>query len=257
MIGRAFEDMYGKDPEEIGDVTLEVNGLARAGVFEDVSFSVRSGEVLGFFGLVGAGRSEIMRAVFGADSYDRGEVRIAGEKLRGKNTAAAIRKGLAFATEDRKKEGLMLKLPLYLNITLLKLKDLSFAGVLNRKAQRRAARQYIETLRVKTPSVKQLAVNLSGGNQQKVVLAKWLMAAPRVIILDEPTRGIDVGSKAEIYRLINQLARDGMAIIVVSSEIEELMGLSDSIVTVAAGKITSRFSMSEHPSREQILTATI
>jgi ABC-type sugar transport system ATPase subunit len=257
MIGRKLEDMYHREPADTGDVSIEVKNLSRKGVFEDVSFRVRAGEIVGFFGLVGAGRSEIMRAVFGADPYDSGEVLISGKRIRRKDTSDSIRKGLALATEDRKKEGLMLKLPILTNITLLRLKYLSRCGIIDRRSQRRAAQQYVDEISIKTSSLRQLAVNLSGGNQQKVVLAKWLMTSPRALILDEPTRGIDVGSKAEIYRLVNRLAKEGVAIVVVSSEIEEVMGMSDSIVTVASGRITAKFSAADRPTREQILAAAI
>ena len=257
MIGRVLENMYFKQKAEIGKKIFEVSNLTSKGIFEDISFSVREGEIIGIFGLVGAGRSEIMKAIFGIDKYDSGEVKINDIKLRKRNTNFSIKKGIAFATEDRKKEGLMLKLSVITNMTILKLRELTVAGVIKTKAQKDVTKKYIEQLQVKTPSLKQLTVNLSGGNQQKVVLAKWLMMDPKVLIIDEPTRGIDVGSKFEIYKLLSELALKGVAIIVVSSEIEEVMGLSDNIYAVAEGRITSHFSMSENPTREEILRAAI
>jgi ribose transport system ATP-binding protein len=257
MIGRTLENMYGKQKAAHGDVVFDVRNLSRKGIFEDISFEVRAGEILGFFGLIGSGRSEIMRSAFGVDAFDSGEVYLLDKRLRRKNPAAAIRQGLAFATEDRKKEGLMLWLSILINMTLMKLRDLSFAGVVNTEKQYRTAREYIESIGIKTPSEKLLTVKLSGGNQQKVVLAKWLMMNPRVLIVDEPTRGIDVGSKAAIYRLINSLAGKGVAIILVSSEIEEVMGLSDSIVVIAGGKKRAHFTMNEALTREEILSAAI
>jgi ABC-type sugar transport system ATPase subunit len=198
-----------------------------------------------------------MRAVFGVDAYNKGTVLLHGKPLRKKSTAASIRGGLAFAAEDRKNEGLMLKLSVMLNMTLVKLKAISVAGVVNRKAQRKITSEYIADVHIKTPSEKQLALNLSGGNQQKVVLAKWLMTDPKVLIVDEPTRGIDVGSKAEIYQLINALANRGMAVILVSSEIEEVMGLSDNIITIREGKKTAQFRVDGSLKREDVLSACI
>jgi ribose transport system ATP-binding protein len=257
MIGRTLENMYGKQPAVHGDVVFDVRNLSRKGIFEDISFTVRSGEILGFFGLIGSGRSEIMRAAFGVDPYDSGEVCILDKRLHRKSPTAAIRQGLAFVTEDRKKEGLMLWLSILTNMSLLKLNALSFMGIINRKKQHGIVRDYIKQVGIKTPSEKYLAGNLSGGNQQKVVLAKWLMMNPKVLIVDEPTRGIDVGSKAAIYRLINSLAREGVAVILISSEIEEVMGLSDNIVIIANGKKKAHFTMNRSLTREEILSAAI
>jgi ABC-type sugar transport system ATPase subunit len=257
MIGRTLENMYGKQKAAHGDVVFDVCNLSRKGVFENISFKVRSGEILGFFGLIGSGRSEIMRSVFGVDSFDSGEVYLMGKRLRRKNPAAAIRQGLAMASEDRKKEGLMIRLSILINMTLVSLKKLSFAGIVNMKKQTKLALEYIDNIGIKTQSEKLLVVKLSGGNQQKVVLAKWLMTNPRVLIMDEPTRGIDIGSKAAIYRLINSLAEKGVAIILVSSEIEEVMGLSDSIVVISEGKKKACFVMNEALTREEILSAAI
>ncbi len=241
MLGRSLETMYNKQKVDIGEPVLQVEGLTRQGVFEDISFDVRAGEVVGFFGLVGAGRSEIMRAIFGVDKSDSGTITVSGKTLTRGNPAAAIEAGIGFCTEDRKQEGLMLRLSILLNMTLVKLPELSRHGVIDRKAQRTEADKYVDSIRIKTPSVRQLVGNLSGGNQQKVVVAKWLMMNPKVLIVDEPTRGIDVGSKAEIYGLLNELAKSGVAIIVVSSEIEEIMGICDRVITICEGKKTADF----------------
>ena len=257
MIGRPLQNLYLKEPAEITDTMLEVKNLTRKGVFEDISFSVRKGEVLGFFGLVGAGRSEIMRAVFGVDKYNAGEVILDGKKLRGGDPAAAISAGIGFCTEDRKKEGLALKLSILLNMTLVRLKQLSTAGVINRSKQKAAADEYMESISIKAPSVNQLVGNLSGGNQQKVVVAKWLMMGPKVLIVDEPTRGIDVGSKSEIYGLLSDLAKQGMAIIVVSSEIEEIMGVCDSVVTIFEGRKTAQMEITPELTREKVLACAL
>ena len=257
MIGRPLQHLYQKEPAEITNVMLEVKHLTRKGVFEDISFTVRKGEVVGFFGLVGAGRSEIMRAIFGVDKYQSGEVLLDGKRLRGGDPAAAIDAGIGFCTEDRKKEGLALKLSILLNMTLVRLPLLSRLGVIDRKAQRAAADEYMESISIKAPSVYQLVGNLSGGNQQKVVVAKWLMMNPKVLIVDEPTRGIDVGSKSEIYGLLSDLAKQGMAIIVVSSEIEEIMGVCDSVVTISEGKKTAQLTINSDLTREQILSCAL
>ncbi len=257
MIGRPLENLYLKEPAEITDTMLEVKGLTRKGVFEDISFNVRKGEVVGFFGLVGAGRSEIMRAIFGVDRYDSGEIILDGKKLKGGNPAAAIEAGIGFCTEDRKKEGLALKLSILLNMTLVRLPLLAKAGVINRSAQRAAANEYMQSISIKAPSVNQLVGNLSGGNQQKVVVAKWLMMDPKVLIVDEPTRGIDVGSKSEIYGLLSDLAKQGMAIIVVSSEIEEIMGVCDSVITIFEGKKTAQMPITDTLTREEVLAAAL
>ena len=239
MLGRELSNMYNKQPAEIGGTVLEVNSLTRSGVFSDISFSVKSGEIVGFFGLVGAGRTEIMRAIFGMDRYDSGEVILGGEKLRGRSPSRAIRSGIGFATEDRKSEGLALRLSVLANMTIVKLSQLSRFGVISRKRQRRTADEYVSSISIKTPSVAQLVGNLSGGNQQKVVVAKWLMMEPRVLILDEPTRGIDVGSKSEIYSLIVRLAQQGVAVILVSSEIEEILGICDKVNVIHEGRLVS------------------
>ena len=257
MIGRPLQNLYLKEPAEITSVMLDVRNLTRKGVFEDISFSVRKGEVLGFFGLVGAGRSEIMRAIFGVDKYNSGEVRVDGKKLRGGDPAAAIDAGLGFCTEDRKKEGLALKLQILLNMTLVRLPLLSKLGVIKRGEQRTAADKYMQSISIKAPSVNQLVGNLSGGNQQKVVVAKWLMMNPKVLIVDEPTRGIDVGSKSEIYGLLSDLAKQGMAIIVVSSEIEEIMGVCDSVVTIFEGKKTAQLQITPELTREKVLACAL
>ncbi len=257
MIGRPLENLYLKEPAEITDTMLEVKNLTRKGFFEDVSFSVRKGEVVGFFGLVGAGRSEIMRAIFGVDKYDAGEVIVDGKKLHGGDPVKAIRAGIGFCTEDRKKEGLALRLSILLNMTLVRLPFLARLGFVDRAAQRSAAEEYVRAISIKTPGLRQLVGNLSGGNQQKVVVAKWLMMDPKVLIVDEPTRGIDVGSKSEIYGLLSDLAKKGMAIIVVSSEVEEIMGVCDSVVTIFEGKKTAQLDITPSLTREEILTKAL
>ena len=256
MLGRTLDTMYNKVQVDIGETVLEVKDLTREGVFRDISFSVRAGEIVGFFGLVGAGRSEIMRAVFGVDKYDAGSVSINGEELKKGIPSAAIDAGMGFCTEDRKQEGLMLRLSILLNMTLVKLPHISKYGIIDRKTQKELADSYVDAISIKTPSLAQLAGNLSGGNQQKVVVAKWLMMNPKVLIVDEPTRGIDVGSKAEIYSLLIELAKQGVAIIMVSSEIEEILGLCDRVITIYEGKKTADFPI-EGLTDAQVLAAAL
>jgi ribose transport system ATP-binding protein len=226
-------------------------------VFQDVSFQVRAGEVVGFFGLVGAGRSEIMRAIFGVDRVKSGTVYMKGKALKSGSPTSAIESGIGFCTEDRKKEGLALRLSILLNSTIVKLPRLSTFGVINKGKQKADADKYVTAMRTKTPSITQLVGNLSGGNQQKVVLAKWLTMEPDLLIVDEPTRGIDVGSKAEIYEIINDLAKSGMAIIVVSSEIEEILGVCDSVITIFEGKKTAQLPITPELTSETVLACSI
>ena len=256
MIGRSLETMYNKQKVEPGETVLEVKGLTRTGVFQDIDIQVRAGEIVGFFGLVGAGRSEIMRAIFGVDKYDAGSVSVSGTALKSGSPSAAIEAGIGFCTEDRKQEGLMLRLSILLNMTLVKLPQLAKAGVIDRKTQKELADSYVDSISIKTPSLNQLAGNLSGGNQQKVVVAKWLMMDPKILIVDEPTRGIDVGSKAEIYGLLNELAKRGVAILMVSSEIEEIMGMCDRVITICEGKKTADFPV-EGLKNETVLAAAL
>ena len=256
MLGRSLDTMYDKQDIEFGETVLEVKNLTSPGVFEDISFNVRAGETVGFFGLVGAGRSEIMRAIFGVDKYTQGSVTIAGKPLKAGNPASAIQSGIGFCTEDRKKEGLMLRLSILLNMTLVKLSDIAHLGVIDRKKQKALGDKYVDAISIKTPSLMQLAGNLSGGNQQKVVVAKWLMMDPKVLIVDEPTRGIDVGSKAEIYSLLTELAKQGVAVIVVSSEIEEILGTCDRVITICEGKMTADYQV-EGLEPEAVLAAAL
>ena len=246
MLGRPLGNMYSKQSgAEPGETVLKVEHLTRKGAFEDVSFEVHAGEVLGFFGLVGAGRSEIMETVFGVVPPDSGSVYINGAPVSIKHPRQAVAQGVALVPEDRKKDGLALRRSVLDNMTLVKLSQISPAGFIDKKKQRALADEYIGSIRVKTPTPAQLAGNLSGGNQQKVVIAKWLMNDPRVLILDEPTRGIDVGSKAEIYAIIDELAKSGVAVILVSSEMNEILGLCDRIITMFEGHLTAEFTRAE------------
>jgi ABC-type sugar transport system ATPase subunit len=239
MVGRTLERALRapNPPAQQADV-LRVHDLTRRGVFADVSFSVRRGEIYGLGGVVGAGRTEVARAIFGADAIDGGEIFIDGRPVRITSPRDAVRSGIAMLTEDRKAEGLVLGLPVRENIALAVLDRIARAfGIVPPSRERALAQDFITSLRIRTPSSEQLVVNLSGGNQQKVVLAKWLAVKPKLLIFDEPTRGVDVGAKAEIYALIRELVAQGMAVIVISSELPELLSLSDRIGVLKAGRI--------------------
>ncbi len=245
MVGRELSDVFDKAFVEPGEVVLKVDKLTRKGVFHDISFEVRAGEILGFSGLVGAGRSEIMKSIFGLDPYDSGEITWLGQTLFIRNTAQAIDHGIAMVTEDRKKYGLVLCRSLYENIGLPNLKKQQRRLIINHRSNNMKISEYAKKLSVKAPSLSVEAVSLSGGNQQKVILAKWIMAAPKLLILDEPTRGIDIGAKHEIYKLMCQFAAEGMAIIMISSEMEEVIGMSDRIIVVHEGRTNGEFHRSE------------
>jgi ABC-type sugar transport system ATPase subunit len=225
---------------------LEVRGLTRTGskldpsatVLDNISFKLRRGEILGLAGLVGAGRTEVARTIFGADARDAGEIHVAGKLVDIQSPFDAIRHGIGFVPEDRKEQGLILSLVVRENIALTNLDQLTQFGFVKLAEERERVQEYVHRLQIRTPSLEQRVMNLSGGNQQKVVISKWLMLQPKILIMDEPTRGIDVGAKAEIYGLMNQLARSGVGIIMISSELPELLAMSDQIVCLAAGRVT-------------------
>jgi ribose transport system ATP-binding protein len=252
MVGRELKEIIPKVKAEIGDVVLEVRGLSRRGIIKDISFSVRRGEILGLAGLVGAGRTEVARAIFGADSVDKGEILLDGEPVAIHSPRDAISLGIGLVTEDRKSLGLILGMTVRENISLANLGALSKMGFISCRNERDVADQYVADLLIKTPSIEQAVQNLSGGNQQKVVLAKWLFTKSRVLIFDEPTRGIDVGAKTEIYQLMNRLAENGNAIIMISSELPEILGMSDRIVVMHEGEIVGELSR-EEATQEKIM----
>jgi ABC-type sugar transport system ATPase subunit len=241
IAGRTIKEMFHKEKAEIRDVALEVKSLCAGKSFQDISFSVRQGEILGFCGLVGAGRTEIMRGLFGIDPLDSGEIFIAGKRVRIRSPRDAIKLGLGMVTEDRR-SGLIPILSVQQNISLAAFKAYCNAlGFILAKKETRDAREKAEQLAVKAASLKQIIASLSGGNQQKAIIAKWLLTNPRVLILDEPTRGIDVGSKSEIHRLISRLAKQGLAVILISSEMPEIMAISDRIIVVRNGGLAGEF----------------
>jgi ribose transport system ATP-binding protein len=254
MVGRDVENLYPKADVELGEVMFRARGVSRAGVLDDCSFEARKGEILGFAGLVGAGRTELARVIFGADRMDSGTVEVDGHRVSIKTPEAAINAGIGYLTEDRKGEGLALELSVEQNITAANLP--SRAGMLKLKQERSVARHRREQLSIRTPSLKQKVGMLSGGNQQKVVVAKWLETNARVLFFDEPTRGVDVGAKAEIFELMGELARQGHAVIFISSNLPELLNMCDRIVVMRAGKIVGEVEREDFSEERVIGLAT-
>ena len=262
MVGRELKDMYDKEEPKTeeydeNEVLLEVDGLCRGKEFNDISFKVKRGEILGISGLMGAGRTEVVESIFGLRKLDKGTIKIKGKEVVHKKTKQAIKNGVAFISEDRKLYGLNLVGSVKTNITIAYINKIAKGNiVIDFAKERKVADEYIKKLRIKTPS-KETAVNsLSGGNQQKVIIAKWLFGEPDILIMDEPTRGIDIGAKAEIYKLMDQLAKSGKAIIMISSEMAELLGMSDRIIVMHNGRITGEFNRGEC-GQEELLACAI
>lgn len=245
MVGREVTDLFQKEKVEIGDTVLKVEKLSRQGVVQDISFDLRRGEILGFAGLVGAGRTETMRLIFGADHKDSGHVWVDGREVFITSPEKAVEEGIGLIPEDRGNQGLVLELTVLFNMILPNLKRFTGAGFVQQRQSRLQAEEFVNRLRVRTPGLYQTVKNLSGGNQQKVVLAKWLMLNPRVLIMDEPTRGIDVGAKSEIHALMSELAKQGIGIIMISSEMPEILAMSDRIVVMHEGRMAGVLDQTE------------
>ena len=245
MVGRTVENIYPERDTPIGDILFEVNELCCGKLYQNVSFHVKKGEIVGFAGLVGAGRTEIMRAIAGLDPYDSGDIFLEKKKINPKSVTNAVDAGIMMATEDRRRYGLIPIRSIKENITLAGLKKLCKGPFINKKRENKEAMVYFNRMRVKAPSLNTPTYTLSGGNQQKAVLAKWMMANPKVFIMDEPTRGIDVGAKFEIYNLMNEMIREGMSIIMISSELPELLGMCDRIYIVCEGRINGEIAREE------------
>jgi rhamnose transport system ATP-binding protein len=254
MVGRSLDALFPKEEAEIGEVVLRVDGLRRRGVFSDVSFELRRGEIVGLAGFVGAGRSEVARAIFGIDHPDGGEIRIEGRRFRPRSPRAALRRGLAYLPEDRLQQGLVQPMSIAVNASMAVLPELTPVGFLQPWRERRLARRFIEQLRIKATSPTQTVRGLSGGNQQKVVLSKWLAAEPRILILDEPTHGVDVGTKADVHRTISHLATQGLTILLISSELPEVLGMSDRVLVMREGRLVAELSRAE-ATQERIIEA--
>jgi ribose transport system ATP-binding protein len=237
MIGRDLGDLFRKQPAAIGAPVLEVRGLARRGLLHDISFAVRRGEIVGLAGLVGAGRTDLARALFGDLAIDSGEILIEGRPARPRSPRQAIAAGIGLVPEDRKDQGLVTALSVQQNISLPMLRALSHGSIVDVGAERRLAIDYVRRLAIRTPSPEQKVKFLSGGNQQRVVIAKWLATRPKLLIVDEPTRGIDVGAKAEIHALLCDLAREGVAILMISSDLPEILAMSDRVLVMHQGRL--------------------
>lgn len=250
MVGRKLENLYPKADVPIGKVALEVKQLTRKGYFNNISFDVHKGEILGFCGLMGAGRTEIMQSIFGIDPVDSGEIYLYGKPIDTSSTKKSIENGLAMVTEDRLRRGAIHRLSVRENISLAYLREISKNGFIDFQQEHEDCEQTIKSMEIKVASMEQEIGSLSGGNQQKAIIGKWLLTSPEVLILDEPTRGIDVGSKSEIYKLIGELAGQGKAIIIVSSELPEVMGISDRIMVIRNGEIVAHKKRGEFDQEE-------
>ncbi|MFI9503765.1 sugar ABC transporter ATP-binding protein [Nocardia sp. NPDC052566] len=256
MVGRSIDQQYPRERTDAGPPLLAVDKLTRAGVFHEVSFRVRAGEVVGVAGLVGAGRTEVARAIFGADPYDQGTVQVSGRELRRHDVVAAVGAGMGLVPEDRKGQGLVLDASVEANLGLATLRSATRAGLVDGAAQHRAAARMAAQLGVRMAGLGQQVRTLSGGNQQKVVIGKWLLADTKVLILDEPTRGIDVGAKVEIYQLINALTAAGAAVLMISSDLPEVLGMSDRVLVMAHGRIVGELS-SDQATQDAVMALAV
>ncbi len=257
MVGRKLEDLYGTSGERtLGNTMLEVRGLTQGKRLKNINFKVRSGEILGVAGLVGAGRTELARAVFGADKRESGEIYIDNKAIDVRTPQDAIQAGLGYLPEDRKLQGLFLKMAICTNISAANFSRISRNGLIQDKIEKDLAQMYVNQLNIRTPSINQFARNLSGGNQQKVIIAKWLAVQPRVLIVDEPTRGVDVGAKIEIYNLIRKMAEEGVAVVMISSELPEVLGMSDRIIVIREGYLAGELDRKEATEEKIMAMAT-
>lgn len=256
MVGREIGERYPARSNSIGDTVFEAKALACDNIFNDVSFFVKKGEILGVAGLMGAGRSEVMEAIFGFRKLTKGTIYINGKKVGIKHPNDAVKAGIGFITEDRKSKGLVIDASIRENIALTNLKTLAKKGVIYKSKEKDLVKRLMEKLKVRATSEEQVVKSLSGGNQQKVVLAKWLGIRPKILILDEPTRGVDIGAKKEIYTIINELSKNGVAIIMVSSELPEVLGVSDRIMVMHEGKVTAFFDRTEADQEKIMMAAT-
>lgn len=255
MVGRRLEEQYPRLVRELGPVSLQVKDLAGPGV-HGVSFTLRQGEILGFSGLMGSGRTELMKLIYGASPITAGQIRVDGQQMMPRSPADGLGAGIAYISEDRKGDGLVLELSVRENMSLCALGEFIHSGKIDGKAERQAVGDYVRLFNIKTPSQDQLIKLLSGGNQQKVAIAKGLLTRPKVLILDEPTRGVDVGAKKEIYQLINQFKQEGMSIILVSSEMPEVLGMSDRILVMHEGRISAEFNTKD-ADQEKLMAAAV
>lgn len=256
MVGRELSNLFPKSETHAGDIVLQVHNLSNSGSVADVSFQLRQGEILGFAGLVGAGRTEVARILFGIDRARSGEIWLKGKQVRIRSPRDAMRYGIAYVPEDRHQHGLVMNFSIATNVTLPILQQVSRLGLLDPRLERKIAGDYSSQLRVRSSGIGQLVNALSGGNQQKVVLSKWLATNPSVLILDEPTRGIDVGAKAEVHRIISDLATEGLAIILISSELPEVLAMADRVIVLHEGRVSGTFERAEATQERVMFAAT-
>jgi rhamnose transport system ATP-binding protein len=256
MVGRDVSELFPKLEATIGEVVLEVENLAREGQFENISFNVRAGEIVALAGLVGSGRSEVARAIFGVDRYDSGSITVNGLGLNVGSPSAAMNAGIALVPEDRRQQGLFMPTSIAKNAAITMLSSLRKGFLLRASAERKIAEEWTKILQTKYASIDDPVERLSGGNQQKVVLAKWLATNPRLLIVDEPTRGIDVGTKSEVHKLLSQKAQEGLAVLMISSELPEVLGMADRVLVMREGHIVRELSRSEANSENVIAAAT-
>ncbi|HEV8557159.1 MAG TPA: sugar ABC transporter ATP-binding protein [Actinophytocola sp.] len=256
MVGRELTDLFPKVPSEAGEVLLEVRGMRRAGVFEDISFTVARGEIVALAGLVGSGRSEVVRAVFGIDRYESGTVLIGGSPLPQGDPRAALARGVALVPEDRRQQGLFMVASVARNSAVVVLDRLRRFGLVSGRAERGMARDWADRLRLRYSGLEAPVERLSGGNQQKVVLAKWLATEPELLVVDEPTRGIDVATKAEVHRLLSERAARGLAVLMISSELPEVLGMADRVLVMREGRLVAELTRAEATQERIMLAAT-
>ncbi|GAA0573091.1 sugar ABC transporter ATP-binding protein [Kribbella sandramycini] len=256
MVGRDLDALFPKQDVVPGATVLKIDGLTRDPVFHDISFEVRAGEIVALAGLVGSGRSEVVQSIFGVDPRDAGTVEVAGKSLKPGKPKHAMAAGVALVPEDRRQQGLLMELSIERNVTLPRSRSLSQLGFLTGSRERRSAQEWTERLKTKYGRLSDEVGTLSGGNQQKVVLAKWLATKPKVLIVDEPTRGIDVGTKAEVHRLMSSLAAEGVAVLMVSSELPEVLGMADRVLVMREGRLVTELSRSEATEEAVMFAAT-
>ena len=256
MVGRSIDEQFPSRQVKAGKILLEVKNLSSAGNFSDVSFNVRAGEVLGIAGLVGAGRTEVLRAIAGADTFDSGVIQIQGKEVPNSQIAKKISLGLGMVPEDRKAQGLVLGATAGENLGYAKLMPSARFGIAQRRMLRRQAEGVSQRMRVRMESIDQKVKELSGGNQQKLVFGRWVLAGSKVLLLDEPTRGVDVGAKVEIYELINQIVSDGGAVVMVSSELPEVLGMSDRILVMSEGRVAGELP-GRGTTQDEIMTLAV
>ena len=256
MVGRELTELFPKVESTVGEVLLDVRDLTRTGVFDDISFTVRRGEIVAFAGLVGSGRSEVVRAIFGIDPYDSGQVTLDGEPLPAGNPRVALARGVALVPEDRRQQGLFMPASIARNSAIVVLDRIRRMGLVSGRRERDLAATWAERLQLKHAGLDQPVERLSGGNQQKVVLAKWLATEPRLLVIDEPTRGIDVGTKAEVHRLLSEQAARGLAVLMISSELPEVLGMADRVCVMREGRLVATLDRAEATQESVMLAAT-